>query len=84
MNQTLKRAAYRERALQDGYEKGQRFEKFIINLFNEHYFKLQNWRKSEIFSESFNAIDHWNPDIEMELIFTGKEKYRSNTWQVPG
>lgn len=76
MNQTLKPAAFHKRDSEDGYEKGHRFEQFIIRLFNEQYFKLKTWRKSERFSESFKAIDHWNPDIEMELIFTGRKKYR--------
>lgn len=60
----------------DGYKKGALFEQFIINLFNEHFFYLKKWRKSQKFTDSSFLIDHRNPDLEMELVFTGVRKYR--------
>lgn len=76
MNQTFTKTAARQKSTQDGYEKGQRFERFIIKLFNERFFYLKQWRKSEKFTDLSRSIDHWNPDIEMELVFTGLKKYR--------
>lgn len=76
MNQTFTRNNSRQIIEQDGYEKGQRFEQFIINLFNEYFFYRKKWRKSEKFTDSSISIDHWNPDLEMELVFTSVKKYR--------
>jgi hypothetical protein len=76
MHRTFTQAASRQKNEQDGYEKGQRFEQFIIKLFNDHFFYLKKWRKSKKFTDSSISIDHWNPDIEMELVFTSVRKYR--------
>jgi hypothetical protein len=76
MIRTFTQEAPKKKSNQDSYEKGRRFEEFIINLFNEHYFYQKKWRKSEKFTGSSLLIDHWNPDIEMELVFTGVKKYR--------
>ena len=76
MSQTFTQVALKQISEQDGYEKGQRFEQFIIKLFNEQFFYLKKWRKSEKFTDSFLSVDHWNPDLEMELVFTDVEKYR--------
>lgn len=76
MNRTFIQAASKQKSEQNGYEKGERFEQFIIKLFNEHFFYLKKWRKSEKFTDSCLSFDHWNPDLEMELVFTGARKYR--------
>lgn len=76
MNPAFIQTAPKQKSEQDGYEKGQRFEQYVIKLFNEHFFYLKKWRKSQKFTDSSLSIDHWNPDIEMELIFTGVRKYR--------
>jgi hypothetical protein len=76
MNQTFTQTTFRQKSELDNYEKGQRFEQFIINLFNEQFFYQKKWRKSEKFTDSSVSIDHWNPDLEMELVFTGVRKYR--------
>src|SRR5689334_11289815 len=76
MNRILTQSTFQQTTKQDGFEKGQRFEKFIIELFNRHYFYLKKWRKAEAFGNSNLVIDPWNPDIEMELVFTGLNKYR--------
>jgi len=76
MSQTFTPTTSRQIIEQDGYEKGQRFEQFIIKLFNERFFYLKKWRKSEKFADSFLSIDHWNPDLEIELVFTSVRKYR--------
>lgn len=76
MNQSLAQTASRKKIAQDGFIKGQRFENYIIELFNKEHFYLKQYRKSEKFTNSLPTIDHWNPDIEMELVFTGKRKYR--------
>ncbi len=76
MNQAFIQTATKPAKDLDGYEKGQRFEQFIIKLFNEHFFYLKKWRKSEKFGDASLRIDYWNPDLEMELVFTGTRKYR--------
>ena len=76
MSQTSSHAASRQLIEKDGYEKGQQFEQFIIKLFNEHFFYLKKWRKSEKFTNSYLSIDYWNPDLEIELVFTSIKKYR--------
>lgn len=60
----------------DGYEKGRLFEDYIIKLFNEQFFYLKKWRKAQKFISWPYQLDYWNPDIEMELVFTGARKYR--------
>ena len=76
MNQTSTWTATLQSNLQDGFKKGQRFEQFIIKLFNDHFFHLKKWRASENFIGSSLPIDHWYPDLEMELVFTREKKYR--------
>lgn len=60
----------------DNYEKGLRFEKFVIELFNERFFKKKIWRESRNHDGSPVPYDYWNPDIEMELEVFGRKKYR--------
>ena len=76
MNQTIIQNTSHQVNQVGSYEIGQRFEQYIINLFNEQFFYLKKWRKSEKFTNSFLSFDHWNPDLEMELVFTGARKYR--------
>ncbi|MBX3256365.1 MAG: hypothetical protein KF862_19675 [Chitinophagaceae bacterium] len=62
------------KANQDSYEKGYLFEKFVISLFNEKNFKVQECRESKRIVEGATLLaDHYYPDIE--LIFLGKKKY---------
>lgn len=58
----------------DSYEKGYLFESYIIKLFNEEYFKLDKWRKSQKTNERFSLLTHYYPDLE--LIFSGSKKYK--------
>src|SRR5688572_30154390 len=76
MNRTFTQTASKQEKTEDGYEKGQRFERYIIDLFNKEFFHLKKWRKSERFTNLVVQMDHWNPDLEMELVFTGKRNYR--------
>ena len=76
MSPTLIQTALKQIHQLDSYEKGQLFEQFIIKLFNERFFYLHKWRKSEKLSTSYFSIDYWNPDLEMDLIFAGARKYR--------
>lgn len=75
MNQVILAAA-KQNTYQDNYEKGKAFEQYIISLFNEQKFTLKKRRQSEKFTDNFQSPDHFNPDVEMELIFTGRKKYR--------
>ena len=52
MNQTFIQTASNQVKEVDGYEIGQRFEQYIIKLFNEQFFYLKKWRKSEKFTDS--------------------------------
>ena len=76
MNQYTLSTAKKQIIYQDNYDKGKAFEQYIINLFNQHSFHRKKWRKSEKFTDRFSSIDHSNPDLEMELVFTGAKKYR--------
>lgn len=58
----------------NSYEKGQLFEQYIINLFNQNSFELNNWRKSERHKDNVLLKDCANPDLE--LIFGRYKKYR--------
>jgi hypothetical protein len=60
----------------DNYAKGKAFEFFIIRLFKSQSFHLKKWRKSEKLTDTFFSIDHFNPDLEIELVFRGAKKYR--------
>ena len=75
MNRTFTPTVSKLSKKEDGYEKGQRFERYIIDLFNKEFFHLKKWRRSEKFG-TIVPIDHMNPDLEMELVFTGKRNYR--------
>lgn len=62
------------KAIQDSYEKGYLFEKFVIGLFNERNFRRKEYRESKRIIEGTTLLpDHYYPDIE--LIFLGKKKY---------
>lgn len=76
MNSILTRNSRQQDSYQDNYEKGRAFEDFIIRLFNERSFHLKEWRKSEKFPDSNLPLDHADPDLEMELVFSGARKYR--------
>jgi hypothetical protein len=58
----------------DSYEKGQLFERYIIDLFNQNSFELRNWRKSERHKDKMLLQDCANPDLE--LVFGRYNKYR--------
>jgi len=60
--------------IKDSYEKGFLFEQFIVMLFNERHFHLQEWRQSKKVDDISTLINHGNPDLE--LIFSGSKKYR--------
>lgn len=76
MNQIITQTAEKQTKQQDNYYKGQCFEKYIIELFNKEFFNLHKYRKSEKYTNSPLPDDHRNPDIEMELVFKGKRKYK--------
>lgn len=62
------------KAIQNSYEKGNLFEKFVIQLFNEKKFKVKQYRESKkIIKGTVLLADHYYPDIE--LVFLGKQKY---------
>lgn len=68
--------AFPKKVEEDNFEKGRLFEEYIINLFNKKYFYLKQWRKSQKFDDSYSIIDSVYPDIEMELVFTGRRNFR--------
>ena len=76
MNQTFPTFGKKKNSQRDYYEEGYRFEKFIIELFNDRYFHNKIWRKSKNHDGSPIPYDYWNPDLEMELVFFGKRSYR--------
>lgn len=76
MHQNSLPTAIKQINYQDNYEKGKAFEQYIINLFNQHSFQWKKWRESKKFTDQFLPTDHYNPDLEMELVFTGAKKYR--------
>jgi hypothetical protein len=57
----------------DSYEKGRLFEEYVIKLFNEQHFKLQDWRKAERIA--FHALPKNHCDPDLELIF-GRGRYK--------
>ena len=59
----------------DNFDKGYQFEAYVAGLFSKPYFQPKNWRKSQLFDKSSLPLDHWNPDLEMELVFTSSRKY---------
>jgi hypothetical protein len=58
----------------DSFEKGQQFEKYIIDLFNENFFKVIKWRKAEKFPDGSYDPNAACPDLE--LVFMGKRNHR--------
>ncbi len=60
--------------LEDSFDKGFLFEKYITTLFNERKFKLETWRKSRKIQDNIYPIDMSYPDLE--LIFVHKRKFR--------
>lgn len=52
----------------DSYKKGQLFEHYIIQLFNQDRVSLFKWRKSEKIEDKILLQDCLNPDLE--LIFS--------------
>lgn len=76
MKQTTARTTSTKVTQVDNYKKGELFEEYIIKLFNKEFFKLMEWRKSTTFENGLITGDLWNPDIEMDLVFTGRSRYR--------
>lgn len=76
MNSILTLNAGQPTSYQDNYEKGRAFEDFITKLFNERSFHLKEWRKSGKVPGSNLPLDHADPDLEIELVFSGARKYR--------
>ena len=76
MNQIAARTTSTNVTQVDNYKKGELFEEYIIKLFNEQFFYLNKWRKSTPYADGQISGDLWNPDIEMELVFSGKKRYR--------
>jgi hypothetical protein len=60
----------------ENYEKGCAFEEFITKLFNERSFQVKQWLKSGKRPDRLPWADLTNPDLQMELVFTGARKYR--------
>jgi len=58
----------------DSFEKGRLFESYIIELFNEEYFKLIKWRKAQKTNDRLALLTSSYPDLE--LIFVGAKKYK--------
>src|ERR1051325_3799860 len=76
MNKFITQIAAKQNRRLDNYSKGLMFEQYIVDLFNKHFFYLKQWRKSKKFTSTILSLDHSFPDLEMELVFTGKRKYR--------
>jgi hypothetical protein len=66
-------AAWRYR---DNFENGYAFEEFITKLFNERSFRVKQWLKAGKRPDDLPWADLTNPDLQMELVFTGARKYR--------
>jgi hypothetical protein len=64
----------RQKWVDDPFEKGLRFESYIIELFNEKHFKLVNWRRSQKTNNPLALTDAFYPDLE--LIFAGARRYK--------
>src|SRR5690606_16745806 len=75
MNQTTARTTSTNVTQVENYKKGELFEEYIIKLFNKEFFKLMEWRKSTHFENGQITGDLWNPDIEMDLVFTRRRRY---------
>lgn len=69
-------SAFPKKVEEDNYEKGRLFEEYIIKLFHGQSFYLKKWRKSQKLDDIYSNIDLLNPDIELELVFTGAKRYR--------
>jgi hypothetical protein len=54
-------------AQENSFETGQLFEKYIIQLFNQRFFTVQKWRKSELYPPGQMPSGHSGPDLEMIL-----------------
>lgn len=67
-------ASFAVENITDPYEKGYLFETFITRLFNEQRFKLEKWRKAGHKANGDFPFFMAYPDLE--LIFTGKRRYR--------
>ena len=74
MNTITNHQAVKQVCPPDSFEKGHAFEKYIIQLFNERYFKLMKWRQAERITDNSYLFDRSNPDLE--LVFAGAKKYR--------
>jgi hypothetical protein len=60
--------------LNDPYVKGFLFEQYVKGLFNDRFFKIEKWRKSERnIPEQFPG-DHSGPDLELTLF--GNRRYK--------
>lgn len=67
-------AEAKQNIYKDYYDVGRAFEKFIIGLFNQRNFHLKSYNEAR---KRFDYSDNLsNPDLEMELVFTGTKKYR--------
>lgn len=63
----------KESAAIDSFEKGELFERFIIELFNKEKFILSKWRTSKRLEDKFQLLDCARPDLE--LIFRRNRQY---------
>jgi hypothetical protein len=76
MNRIYAPASTNSHTSQDNFDKGKAFEEYVIHLFNEHSFRLKIHRAAVKFTDTYFPADLFNPDLEMELVFTGPKKYR--------
>ena len=76
MNSNLPLAASGQKNQPNSYEKGRAFEKYVIDLFNKDSFQLREWHESKKRDGSLYSADLCDPDLVMELVFSGARKYR--------
>lgn len=60
----------------DNFEKGYALEEFITKLFSERGFHVKQWLKAGKRADHLPWADLTNPDLQIELLFTGARKYR--------
>jgi hypothetical protein len=74
LNKILKatEAAYDELTADENYTKGVDFEKYVISLFNEEYFRLHDWTRDNSGKIDRKVESDSNPDLTIRYIKTNE------------
>ncbi len=70
----------------ENYDKGVKFEKYVISLFSPKYFSIADWTRDSSGKHNIRVESDSNPDLTIRYLLTKEKfsvecKYRSNLYE---